>query len=62
VSSGRAGAIVIGGLNPMAIFEELGIRVQARALSGLLEYNRLFPYQELTQRLAVLRAGMDENG
>jgi len=56
VSEGRAGAIVIGGLNPMAIFEELGMRVRSHALSGLLEYNRLFPYQELHQRLASLRA------
>ena len=51
VSEGLAGAIVIGGLNPMAILEELGMRVFSRALSGLLEFNRLFPYHELKARV-----------
>ena len=51
VSEGRIGAIVIGGLNPVAILEELGIRVVSKALSGLLEFNRLFPYRELPDRL-----------
>lgn len=41
VSDGRVGAIVIGGLNPIAILEEEGFRVESRALSGLLEYSRL---------------------
>jgi len=51
VSEGRIGAIVIGGLNPIAILEEVGTRVQSRALSGLMEYNRLFPSEELPKRL-----------
>ncbi len=51
VSEGRVGAIVFGGLNPMAVLEELGIRVASRALSGLLEFNRLFPYEELPSRI-----------
>ncbi len=51
VDEGRAGAIVIGGLNPMAILEENGIRVVSRALSGLLEFNRLFHFKELPSRL-----------
>jgi len=51
VDDGRVGAVVIGGLNPMAIFEELGIRVQSRALSGLLEFTRLFPYDQLADRV-----------
>jgi HTH-type transcriptional regulator, global nitrogen regulator NrpRI len=51
VDEGRAGAIVIGGLNPMAILEENGIRVVSRALSGLLEFNRLFHFEELPSRL-----------
>jgi HTH-type transcriptional regulator, global nitrogen regulator NrpRI len=54
VSEGRAGAAVIGGLNPTAIFEEKGIRLQSHALSGLLEYNRLFRYEELGDQLAAL--------
>lgn len=51
VSEGRAGAVVIGGLNPVAIFEEKGERVFSRALSGLIEYERLFPYSELRSRI-----------
>jgi len=51
VSEGRIGAVVIGGLNPTAILEELGVRVVSRALSGLLGFNRLFPYEELPSRI-----------
>ncbi|NIA12807.1 MAG: DUF128 domain-containing protein [Nitrospiraceae bacterium] len=51
VSEGCVGAVVIGGLNPVAILEELGVRVYSRALSGLLEFNRLFRYEELKTRL-----------
>ncbi len=47
VSQGRIGSVVIGGLNPIAILEELGHRVESRALSGLLEYNRMYSYEEL---------------
>jgi HTH-type transcriptional regulator, global nitrogen regulator NrpRI len=47
VSEGRVGAVVIGGLNPMAILEELGIRLSSTALSGFLDFSRLFPYEEL---------------
>lgn len=54
VSEGRIGAIVIGGLNPVAILEERGYRVYSRALSGLLEYNRLFHFEELPKRLKEL--------
>jgi repressor of nif and glnA expression len=42
---------VIGGLNPVAILEETGAEVRHTALSGLMEFNRLFPYQELKDRL-----------
>lgn len=51
VSEGRIGAVVIGGLNPMAIFEENGIRIHLRALSGLVEYTNLFHYDEIGDRL-----------
>ncbi len=54
VSEGRIGAIVIGGLNPIAILEERGHRVQSRALSGLMEYNQLFHVDELPARLSKL--------
>ncbi|MBD3317973.1 MAG: DUF128 domain-containing protein, partial [Chitinivibrionales bacterium] len=54
VSEGRLGAVVIGGLNPIAILEEAGIRVVSRAMSGLVEYNRLYSFEELPQRLRSL--------
>ncbi|MDD5095155.1 MAG: NrpR regulatory domain-containing protein [Dehalococcoidia bacterium] len=51
VSEGRAGAIVIGGLNPMAILEETGLRTYCRAMAGLIDFNRLFHYKELKSRI-----------
>jgi repressor of nif and glnA expression len=50
----RAGAVIIGGLNPMSIFEETGLRVQSRALSGLVDFHRLFHYSELREQLASI--------
>jgi len=54
VSEGRVGAIVIGGLNPAAILEETSVRVHSRALAGLAEYQTLFPYTELDDRIRAL--------
>lgn len=51
----RVGAIIIGGLNPMSIFEETGLRVRSSALSGLVDFNNLFHYSELEDRLDALR-------
>ena len=51
VGEGRVGAIVIGGLNPVAILEEVGDRVYSRAMAGLIDFNRLFHYEELESRL-----------
>lgn len=51
VSNGRVGAIIVGGLNPIAILEEREHRVLSRALSGLVEYDRLFSYEEFASRL-----------
>jgi repressor of nif and glnA expression len=51
----RVGAIIIGGLNPMSIFEETGLRVRSSALSGLVDFNNLFHYTELQDRLAALK-------
>jgi repressor of nif and glnA expression len=51
VSEGRVGAIVIGGLNPVSILEEMGIRAYSRALAGLIDFTRLFPYQEIASRI-----------
>lgn len=54
VNEGCSGAIVIGGLNPVARMEESGVLVAAYALAGLKEYNTLFHYEELAQRLRTL--------
>ena len=51
VSEGRIGAIVIGGLNPVSILEETGLRVYSRAMASLIDYNRLFYYEELGSRV-----------
>ncbi len=51
VSEGRVGAVVIGGLNPVAILEESGVRVYSRALSGFMDYKRLIHYEELRNRV-----------
>jgi len=50
----RAGAVIIGGLNPISIFEETGIRVNSRALSGVLDYKELFHYSEFRDRLDAI--------
>ena len=50
----RAGAVIIGGLNPMSIFEETGLRIESSALSSLVDFNHLFHYTELKDRLAAL--------
>jgi repressor of nif and glnA expression len=51
VSEGRVGAIVIGGLNPVSILEETGLRGYSRAMAGLVDYDRLFHYEELKSRI-----------
>jgi len=50
VSEGRFGAVVIGGLNPVAILEEQGIRTRSRALATFDDYGSLFRYDELSDR------------
>jgi len=50
INWGRLGGIVIGGLNPIAILEESGMNVISKAVSGLVEYNSLFPVIELMNR------------
>jgi len=51
VSEGRFGAVVIGGLNPVAILEERGIRTQSRALAAFDDFSSLFHYEELDERI-----------
>lgn len=55
VSEGRLGLLVMGGLNPVAILEEQGVRVhRTGALAGLIDYGRLFHYNELGDRAREL--------
>lgn len=51
VNDGLVGVIVIGGLNPVAILEEYGITVYSKALSGLIDYRRLYTYKELKKHI-----------
>lgn len=51
INEGRLGSIVIGGLNPMAILEEYGVDVHSRALSAIVDFDRLFPFTEAENRL-----------
>ena len=55
INEGQFGAIVIGGLNPVAILEEYGFDVYSHALSGLVNYNRLFNYRELENRMKNMK-------
>ncbi|MGA1840246.1 MAG: DUF128 domain-containing protein [bacterium] len=54
VNKGMIGMIVIGGLNPVAILEERGIKVRFKALAGLADYKKLFHYQEIEKRIKDL--------
>jgi len=56
VNEGRVGAIVIGGLNPAATLEETGVKVGSRALAGMIEYEKLFHYDEMEDRLKELQS------
>mgnify|MGYP000610353884 CR=1 FL=1 len=54
VCDGQCGMIAVGGLNPAAVLEERGCRVESVALGGLLDYAALFHYSELRRRLMRL--------
>lgn len=54
VGEGRIGSVVIGGLNPIAVLEEKGIRIHSRALAGIVNYDRLFHYTALGTYLKPL--------
>ena len=51
VSEGRIGAVIIGGLNPVAILEESGFRLDSHTMAGLMEFNQLVSFEELTRLL-----------
>ena len=59
VHEGRAGLVVVGGLNPLAAVQEAGIETRNKALTGLFEFDQLIPYEQLGPLVgaAPLRGG-----
>ncbi len=49
VPEGRAGLVVLGGLNPVAAIQEAGIATYSKALTGLYEFERLASFRELPE-------------
>jgi hypothetical protein len=47
VAEGRAGIIVIGGLNPVAAAYETGVRLSMLSLAGLEEFSTFMDYREI---------------
>ncbi len=54
LNEGLIGIIVIGGLNPVAILAESGYDVSLNALTGHVDYHRLFSYEELDALITKL--------
>lgn len=52
VGQNRAGLVVIGGLNPLAVLEETGIIAHNKAMSTLIEFEKLQPFSELIKNLS----------
>lgn len=52
VHEGRAGLVVVGGLNPVAAVEESGIPTHNKALTSLYEFDQLVPYEQLASLAA----------
>ena len=46
----KAGIVIIGGLNPIAVLEEHGIATESKAMSTLFEYSQLVPFKEILPR------------
>ena len=53
VAEGRAGMIVIGGLNPIAALREGGAEVSIQSLAGLEDFNSFLPFQTLRDRYST---------
>ena len=50
----KAGIVIIGGLNPIAVLEEHGIATESKAMSTLFEYSHLVPFKDLTNSAVSL--------
>jgi len=55
VGDKRVGLVIAGGLNATAPLGEKGVPMKSNALSGLIDYSKLFHYEELTKRLSQLK-------
>ncbi len=53
VGMDKAGIVVVGGLNPVAVLEESGISTHSMAMSTLYEYSRLRSFKEQCRRISV---------
>jgi hypothetical protein len=60
VDEGRAGLIVVGGLNPLAAVHESGISTHNKALTGLVEFDDLADYTDLERLTARASAAPAE--
>jgi repressor of nif and glnA expression len=49
----KAGIVVVGGLNPVAVLEENGIPTENAAMATLCEYSRLMPFSEAARSAAA---------
>ncbi len=47
VAIDKAGIVVVGGLNPVAVLEENNIATESKAMSTLLDYSLLVPFSEI---------------
>ena len=47
VDSNKVGMILTGGLNPVAYAQEMGIEAENRAMSTVMDYQRLTPFSEV---------------
>jgi repressor of nif and glnA expression len=52
VAEGRAGLVIVGGLNPLAAAHEAGIRLSLFSLAGLEDYEAFAGYREVCRRHA----------
>ena len=48
----KAGVVVMGGLNPIAVLHENGIKTESFAMSELVEYEALKPYKQAFQEMS----------
>jgi repressor of nif and glnA expression len=62
VSPGSCGLLVIGGLNPVAVFVESGHRVRNLAMSALMPCHQLFHFSQLGDRMRGMRSASNPSG